>query len=79
MEVKIHGIYKHFKGDYCIVEDIAKSADTLEEYVVYRELYNSQLWIRNKSEFISKVDKDKYPDVIQEYRFELQNIKSNRD
>ena len=29
--------------------------------------------------FLSKVDKVKYPEVKQEYRFELQNIKSNRN
>jgi len=29
--------------------------------------------------FLSKVDKVKYPEVKQEYRFELQNIKSVRE
>ena len=33
-ELKIHGIYKHFKGDYYIVEDIAKDSETKEEMVV---------------------------------------------
>ena len=46
-EVKIHGIYKHFKGDYYLVEDVAKHSETKETYVVYRRLYGEgDLWIR---------------------------------
>lgn len=75
--VKVKGIYKHFKGDYYLVEDIAIHSETLEEYVVYRPLYGeSKLYIRPLEMFESKVDKNKYPDVKQEYRFELQHIES---
>ena len=38
-EVKIHGIYKHFKNKYYIVEDMAFHSETKEEYVVYRRHY----------------------------------------
>lgn len=77
MELKINGIYKHFKGDYYIVEGVAIHSETKENYVVYRALYgNSQLYIRPYEMFMSKVDKQKYPKVEQEYRFELQDIKS---
>ena len=38
-ELKIKGIYKHFKGDYYLVEDIAKDSETEETMVVYRKLY----------------------------------------
>ena len=77
MELVIKGIYKHFKGKYYIVEDIALDSETLEEVVVYRQLYGEhKLFVRNKEMFLSKVDKQKYPEVEQEYRFELQNIKS---
>lgn len=70
-EVKIKGIYKHFKGKYYIVEDIAKNADNLDEYVVYRGLYkDAPLWIRRKDDFLSEVDNIKYSNVIQKYRFE---------
>ena len=70
-------IYKHFKGDYYIVEDIANHSETKEKYVVYRRLYgDSSLWIRPYEMFLEKVDKVKYPNVEQEYRFELQNIES---
>ena len=72
MELFIKGIYKHFKGKYYIVEDIALDSETLEEVVVYRQLYGEhKLFVRNKEMFLSKVDKEKYPSVTQEYRFEL--------
>ena len=72
MELIIKGIYKHFKGKYYIVEDVALDSETLEEVVVYRQLYGEhKLFVRNKEMFLSKVDKEKYPCVTQEYRFEL--------
>ena len=75
--LKLHGIYRHFKGNYYILEDIALHSETGEQYAVYRQLYDeNKLYIRPLDMFMSKVDKDKYPDVGQEYRFELQkNIK----
>ena len=77
MELKKNGIYKHFKGDYYLVEDVAIHSETKEKYVVYRSLYGeSELYIRPYEMFLSKVDKVKYPNVEQEYRFELQKIES---
>lgn len=74
-ELKIHGIYKHFKGNYYLVEDIALDSETKEECVVYRSLYgDGGLWIRSKKMFLSEVDHEKYPDVTQKYRFELQTL-----
>lgn len=76
-ELKINGIYKHFKGDYYIVCDIAKHADTCEEYVVYRGLYNgAPLWVRKKEDFLGEVDHEKYPNVEQRYRLEEQDIEN---
>lgn len=76
-ELKIKGIYRHFKGDYYLVEDIAKDSETEQEMVVYRRLYDDGgLWIRPKEMFLSEVDHEKYPNVKQKYRFELQEIKS---
>ena len=75
--IKIKGIYKHFKGNYYIVEDIAINSEDNEQYVVYRALYEDQkLYIRPLDMFISSIDKAKYPDCTQTYRFELQNIES---
>lgn len=77
MELKIGGIYKHFKGDYYLVEDVVFHSETKEKLVLYRALYGSCLkYVRPYDMFLSKVDSQKYPDVKQEYRFELQDIQS---
>ena len=68
MEVKI-GKYRHFKGRIYEVIAIAKHSETLEEMVVYK--HNDDIWVRPYSMFIEKVDKEKYPNILQEYRFEL--------
>ena len=79
-EIKIKGIYKHFKGDCYLVEDIAFDSETKEKMVVYRRLYgDGSLWVRPLDMFLSEVDHNKYPNVKQQYRFELQSIDSVAD
>ena len=71
-DIKLHGVYRHFKGRFYLVEDVATHSETGEEYVVYRQLYGEgKLWIRPKAMFLEGVDRVKYPDCRQEYRFEL--------
>lgn len=69
-------IYKHFKGNLYEVLTIAKHTETMEDMVVYREVDGEKTYVRPLEMFVSKVDKVKYPDVLQMYRFELQDEKS---
>ena len=72
--LKIKGIYKHFKGDLYIVEDVAINSETLEKMVIYRALYgDGKLWCRPYDMFLEEVNING-----QKYRFELQDIKSVR-
>ena len=71
-QVVEHGIYRHFKGKFYIVEGIANNSETNEPMVVYRHLYGDRsLCVRPMDMFLSEVDREKYPDVEQQYRFEL--------
>lgn len=85
-QFEVGDIVKHFKrelipqGDrahntqylYEIVSPCAHSCgDFSNEYVVYRALYHPyDTFIRHRGDFISKVDKEDYPEIKQEYRFE---------
>lgn len=60
--------YRHFKGDIITVLELAKDSETLEDLVVYE--HNNQIWVRSLEMFLSKVDKQKYPNIEQTYRFE---------
>ena len=72
MEIKVKGIYRHFKGNLYIVEDIAYDSETLGKVVVYRALYeDNKLYVRDYNMFIEEVNRNN-----QKYRFELQNIES---
>ena len=66
-----------WKGGFYLVEAVANDSETGEPFVVYRKLYgDGGLWLRPLAMFLSPVDRAKYPDAAQEYRFELQEIPS---
>lgn len=73
--VKVGKVYRHFKGNYYYVVDIAKDSETKENVVVYKPLYertDSMLWVRSEKMFLEAVDINR-PDNItkQTIRFEL--------
>ena len=63
-------IFLHFKGNKYIVEGIAMHTETEESLVIYRRLDGKELFARPYDMFNSLVDKEKYPEVLQKYRFE---------
>ncbi len=69
--VEVGKRYKHFKGTTHKVLAIAKHSETLEELVIYNHEDTGEVWARPIELFTSLVDKDKYPDILQEYRFEI--------
>jgi len=82
-QLVIHGIYRHYKGDYYIVEGVATHSETDEELVIYRGLYSGKskhgqqfLCARPKDMFLSEIEPEKAQKFGQKYRFELQHIKS---
>ena len=73
-EVKIGKIYRHFKGNYYFVENVALDSETKERMVIYRPLYerqDSKIWVRREKMFLEELPER--PDNItgQKVRFEL--------
>ena len=75
-KVETGKVYRHFKGNYYFVENVAYDSETQERMVVYRPLYErkdgKQLWIRPEKMFLSEIPIDR-PDNItgQKHRFEI--------
>lgn len=64
-------VYRHFKGKLYQIIAIAEHSEDGSRQVVYQQLYAPyKVYVRPYEMFVSRVDREKYPDVVQEYRFE---------
>lgn len=69
-EVKDGEKYRHFKGNIYEVIAVATHTETLDKFVIYKRVDCERVFARPYEMFISKVDKVKYPEATQRYRFE---------
>lgn len=82
MENRLHpgDIVKNFKRETVSADsnqylykilDFATHSETGEKLVIYQALYSPfGVWARPYEMFMGKTDKEKYPEIEQEYRFE---------
>ena len=74
-QVKIGKVYRHFKGNYYFVEDVALDSETKERMVIYKPIYDrndSKIWVRREAMFLEEIDASRKDNITgQKYRFEL--------
>lgn len=68
-------IYRHFKGHIYKITNVVVNTETLELLMIYVRLDGNSIdrkieWSRPMKMFFEPVDKNKYPDVDQEMRFQ---------
>lgn len=65
-------MYRHFKGNIYQIRCLARHSETGEMMVVYQAMYDTfQIYVRPLAMFMEEVDRAKYPEAKQRYRFEL--------
>ena len=76
-EVKIGRVYRHFKGNYYFVENIAYDSENKQRMVVYKPLYpredNRGIWVRPEKMFLEEIPERSDNITGQKHRFELVN------
>ncbi len=74
-EVKVGRVYRHFKGNYYFVEDIAYDSESKNRMVVYKPLYNREdgrnKWVRSEKMFLEEIPERADNITGQKVRFEL--------
>ena len=85
--IRVGDVVRHFKREYVSLESseylyrviaFARHTETDEELVIYQAMYPPfKTCARPYEMFMSRVDREKYPDAAQEYRFEV--VKSSDD
>ena len=75
MEIQVGKIYRHFKGNYYYIQEVALDSETKERMVIYRPLYerqDSKVWVRREAMFFEEVPEGRQDNITgQKLRFEL--------
>lgn len=75
MEIQVGKVYRHFKGNYYYIQEVALDSENKERMVTYRPLYerqDSKVWVRPEKMFFEEVPESRKDNITgQKLRFEL--------